>query len=234
MILVTGGSEGIGYACALAALQRTSTPVLVTGRSGAKLEQARARTPAALRDRLRTVVSDQSLRSDVDALIARIRAADAIDGAVLGVGVNPMYQDGPCRLHKLGTTTIETTIATNCTHTVLLTTALLDRFRRQRRGALVWIGSQAAGIGLPGAALYAATKAFLSGLARAAAREYAGHGIRVHVAHPGLVRTPRTVGVADAFATRHDVCVADPDDVGAFIIELLLDGDASVAEVDVP
>jgi NAD(P)-dependent dehydrogenase (short-subunit alcohol dehydrogenase family) len=130
MILLTGASEGIGFACALLALERTTSSILITGRSVAKLERARLRVPAHHRDRLLTMASDQSVRSDVDALVARIRDADAIEGAVLGVGVNPMYDEGPSRLHNLGQATIEATITTNCTHTLLLTTALLERFRR--------------------------------------------------------------------------------------------------------
>ena len=37
MILVTGASEGIGYACARLLLERSDGPVLITGRSEAKL-----------------------------------------------------------------------------------------------------------------------------------------------------------------------------------------------------
>ncbi|HSJ14803.1 MAG TPA: SDR family oxidoreductase [Longimicrobiales bacterium] len=232
MIVITGASEGIGFACALAALERTTGRVLITGRSAAKLERARDAVPRPARDRLLTMVSDQASRSDVTVLAARLRGAEPIEGAVLGVGVNPLYADGACRIHRLDAATVEATIATNCTHTLLLTAALLDGFRRRRAGALVLIGSQAAAAGLPGAALYSATKSFLGGLAGCAAHEYAGHGIRVHLVHPGVVRTPRTAAVADAFAARHGVPIAEPADVGDRIIELLLEGDPSEVEVD--
>jgi 3-oxoacyl-[acyl-carrier protein] reductase len=231
MILITGASEGIGLACALAALERTTGDVLVTGRSREKLDAAVTQVPAGSRGRLLTMVSDQACRSDVDELVTRVRTADRIDGAILGVGVNPLYDGGPCRIHRLDPDVVERTIATNCTHTVLLAAALLDRFRRQRRGALVWIGSQAAAAGMPGAALYAASKAFLGGLARCAASEYAAHGIRVHVAHPGLVRTPRTEALADAFSARQGVAVHAAADVGRQIVELLLGGDPAAVEV---
>jgi NAD(P)-dependent dehydrogenase (short-subunit alcohol dehydrogenase family) len=234
MILITGASEGIGFACALAVLERTTTTVLITGRSGAKLERARASVPAPARARLLTMVSDQSSRRDVDQLVGRLRAADAIEGAILGVGVNPLYEDGPCRIHRLSTERVESTIATNCTHTLILSAALLERFRGQRHGALVWIGSQATAAGMPGAALYTATKSFLSGLARSAAREYAGYGIRAHVAHPGPVRTPRTAAFTDRFADRHRLQVAEPADVGRPIVELLLGGAPWPVEVNLP
>ncbi|MGH2667582.1 MAG: SDR family oxidoreductase [Gemmatimonadales bacterium] len=232
MILVTGASEGIGFACAHALLERTPASVLITGRAAAKLDRARATVAAPLRDRLSTMACDQARGRDVEALVARLETVDAVEGAILAVGVNPAYAQGPRRIHALDAATIEATVRTNCTHTLLLTTALLDRFRRQRAGVLVWIGSQAPAAGLPGVGLYCATKSFLSGLARTAHNEYAGRGIRVHVAHPGIVRTPRTAAVADAFAARHGLRVAETPDVARQIVDLLLDGDPAAVEVN--
>jgi NAD(P)-dependent dehydrogenase (short-subunit alcohol dehydrogenase family) len=178
------------------------------------------------------MVCDQSRVDDVEALIARVRDAGTVTGAVLAVGVNPAYSSGACRIHGLDASTIEATVRTNCTHATLLTVAILERLRRQRSGALVWIGSQAAAVGLPGAALYCASKSFLSGLARAAHNEYARHGIRTYVAHPGLVRTPRTAAIADAFAQRHGLHVQDASDVARQIVDLFLDGDPNAVEVN--
>jgi short-subunit dehydrogenase len=232
MILVTGASEGIGLACARALLERTEATVLITGRSAAKLERARADVAAPLRQRLVTLACDQSRTADVEALIALLGASDVIEGAILTVGVNPLYSEGPRRIHALEAATIEATIRTNCTHTMLLTAALLGRFRRQGSGILVWIGSQAQAAGAPGAGLYCATKSFLSGLARAAHHEYARYGIRAHLAHPGLVRTPRTAEDADALALRYGLRVAEPFEVARQVVDLLLAGDGAVVEVD--
>lgn len=128
--------------------------------------------------------------------------------------------------------TIDATIRTNCTHVLRLSAALLGRFRRQRSGVLIWIGSQAARVGLPGGALYGATKAFLSGLAVSAHHEYAGRGVRVHLLHPGLVRTPRTAAVADGFAARHGLVVAEAADVARQVVDVFLAGDAASVEMD--
>lgn len=233
MILITGASEGIGYECARALLERTSAPVLLTGRCPEKLRSARESLPAPQRERMCARVCDQSDPGAVDRLIAELAAPEvAIEGAILTVGVNPRYQEGSRRLHDLDASTIDATIRTNCTHALRVSAALLGRFRRQRSGVLVWIGSQGARAGLPGAALYGATKAFLSGLAAAAHREYAGRGVRVHLLHPGLVRTPRTVAVADAFAARHGLVVAEAADVARRIVDVFLAGDPAAVEVD--
>jgi short-subunit dehydrogenase len=233
MIVITGASEGIGYACAKAVLERTAEPILLTGRGAQKLQSARETLARAHRERVQTRVSDHGDAAAVNELIATLTAPGVtLDGAVLTVGANPLYSERPARLHTLDQATIESTIRTNCTHTLYLAAALLGLFRRQRRGVLILIGSQAGRIGLPGAAVYCATKTFLSGLAITAHREYAGRGVRVHLLHPGLVRTPRTAGVADAFAARHGLVVSEAGDVARRVVDVLLAGEGAEVEMD--
>ena len=231
MILVTGASEGIGLACAHALLQRTDQQILITGRDRGKLDRAGEPLRPKLRERLLTEISDQSRRDNVDALIASISGAPAMTGAILAVGVNPLYREGPRRIHKVEADTIEETIRTNCTHTFLLARALLERFYEQGSGVLLLVGSRAAA-GFPGAATYAASKSFLTGFAHSASQEYARHGVRVHLVHPGVVRTPRTSETADTFAARHGVRVAEPSDTARAIVDLFLEGAAESVEVN--
>jgi len=233
MIVITGASEGIGYECAKALLERTSASVLVTGRCAEKLQRAREALPAPQRDRLRTRVCDQGDPRAVDELLTLLASPDeSLEGAILTVGVNPLYREGPRRLHALDAGTIDDTIRINCTHTLRITAAVLERFRRQRAGVLIWIGSQAARHGVPGAALYGATKAFLSGLAVATDHEYADRGVRVHLLHPGVVRTPRTLAVADAFGARHGRPVAEACDVARQVVDVFLTGESAAVEMN--
>ena len=233
MILLTGASQGIGFACAKALLERTPSEVMITGRSEARLRSARDGVPASCRERLLLRVCDQASASDVAALTVMLRdPRTALTGAILGVGVNPMYREGPQRLHRLAASTIDDTVRTNCTHTLLITAGILERLRKQAGGVLLWIGSQAPKAGLAGAALYCATKSFLSGLARAARNEYAGRGVRVQLLNPALVRTPRTVGVVDEFAAAHGLRVAEAEEIGNRIVDAYLSSDPGAAEVD--
>jgi len=223
MILVTGASQGIGYECARALLARTDTTVLITGRCADRLAAARARLPKTLRERLLTRVCDQGCRRDVEELGTHLGSDSVgLEGAILNVGINPAFLEGPRRLHTVPAATIEDTVRTNCTHLLLLTTAVLDRLWARRAGSVVWIGSQAPVVGLRGAAVYCATKSFLSGLARAAHNEYAARGIRVHLLHPALVRTPRTAATVDRFAATHGLAVHAADEVAAAIVDSYL------------
>lgn len=233
MILITGASQGIGYECAKALLARTKSTVMITGRSVSGLERARNGVPRSQRDRLLLRASDQSCSDDVDGLCAELSdTATPLEGAILGVGTNPMYTEGPRRLHTLDSATMDAVIRTNCTHTMRLTGVILKRLHGQRTGVLIWIGSQAYLTGLPGAGLYCATKAFLSGLAHTAHNEYAKHGVRVHLLNPGLVRTPRTAGIIDGFAARHDRVVEAAGDVAARMVSIFLSSGQEPVEVD--
>ena len=111
------------------------------------------------------------------------------------------------------------------------TTAVLDRLWARRAGTVVWIGSQAPAVGLRGAAVYCATKSFLSGLARAAHHEYAARGIRVQLLHPALVRTPRTAAIVDSFAATHGLAIHTAGEVAGTIVDRYLGATDGAVEV---
>ena len=64
------------------------------------------------------------------------------------------------------------------------------RAMRETGGAIVNVTSRAALVGLPGSAVYGASKGALESLTRGAAIELAPHGIRVNSVAPGLTETP--------------------------------------------
>jgi 3-oxoacyl-[acyl-carrier protein] reductase len=69
--------------------------------------------------------------------------------------------------------------------------------REQRRGSIVNMSSISGKVGLIGQTNYSAAKAGIVGLAKAAAKELAHHGVRVNAIQPGLIRSPMTDGMRE-------------------------------------
>jgi len=100
-----------------------------------------------------------------------------------------------------------------------------------RRGSVVAISSVNATHAVPGQPHYAAAKAGVSGLVRAAAVELAPAGIRVNAIAPGVIETPMTAERLGDPALRREVLARVPTgqhglpaDVAAAVAYLLSDG----------
>jgi NAD(P)-dependent dehydrogenase (short-subunit alcohol dehydrogenase family) len=64
-------------------------------------------------------------------------------------------------------------------------------------GAIVNVSTMVAGFGVPGMALYGASKAAIELLTKALAAEYGPRGVRVNAVSPGPTRTPGTSAMGD-------------------------------------
>lgn len=232
MYLITGASQGIGFECARALLERTSSRVLITARRQAGLLAARQSLGGLLASRLDVLACDQSLAVDVQRLLETVDAsAVPLLGAVLNVGMNPRHVEGPRRLHQLSLATIHETVVTNCTHLAYLSGQILKRLRGRPGACVVWVGSLSADLAPPGSGIYSATKSFLTGLVRTADHEYGPRGVRVHLVHPGPTRTPRIARHLRGARPTLPLAVREASDVGARIADLLLDGSQVEREI---
>jgi len=88
-------------------------------------------------------------------------------------------------------------IATNLTGAFAFLRAFARAFLKQRSGRIINISSIAALIGNAGQANYAASKAGLIGLTKAAAREFAPRGITVNAIAPGFIETDMTAELSE-------------------------------------
>ena len=185
-VLVTGASRGIGRGIAT-----------VLGAAGARVAGLATRL-ANLDDTRTAVEAEGSEFLALEGDIADPRTATAaveqvagkwgsVDGLVANAGIT---RDG--LLMRMAEEDFETVVRTNLGGAFHFLKAVTRPMMRARSGRVVFIGSVVARTGNPGQANYAAAKAGLHGLARAAALELGSRGITVNVVAPGFVRTDMT------------------------------------------
>ncbi|MFI1838467.1 SDR family NAD(P)-dependent oxidoreductase [Streptomyces olivaceoviridis] len=83
--------------------------------------------------------------------------------------------------------------AVNVRAPFLLTALIAEKMAAAGGGSIVNVSSTAAGLGMPGMAVYGATKAALESLTRAWAAEFAASNVRVNAVAPGPMRTSKVV-----------------------------------------
>jgi NAD(P)-dependent dehydrogenase (short-subunit alcohol dehydrogenase family) len=192
VVLITGALSGIGRATALA-YAKQGAKLIVSGRradAGAQLE-AELRKLGAEADFVTADVSrEDDVRKLVEATVARFGRLD--------IAVNNAGNEGSGG--PITGQTVENYKAifdTNVLGVFLGLKYQLPVMLAQGSGSVVNISSIAGQIGLPGAALYVASKHAVDGLTKSAALEVAAAGVRVNSAAPGPVDTPmldRVVG----------------------------------------
>lgn len=125
------------------------------------------------------------------------------------------------RIHNLSTEDWDRVISVNLLGAVHAVRAAVPVMRRQHSGSIVLTASVAGMTAWSHAAPYCATKAAVIELAKVAALEYAGEGIRVNCVCPGTFRSAIHEGLPpealDAIAGRHPLGLGAADDlVGAY------------------
>ncbi len=215
VVLITGGSRGIGLACAqrfkalgdhVAVTYNSSPPP--TGFFGVKC--------------------DVTSTEQVDAAFAAVEAefGGAVEVLVSNAGVT---RDG--LLLRMSEDDFASVIDANLTAAYRVTKRAARGMLKARRGRIVLMSSVVGLLGAAGQANYAASKAGLVGLARSLARELGSRGITVNVVAPGPVETDMTAALGD---DRMEAIVqavplgraATPDEI-AGVVSFLASADAA-------
>jgi short-subunit dehydrogenase len=183
---VTGASSGLGRALA-AALAREGVFVGVAARREDELRDL----AMGIIDRGGRARSYPLDVSDVDATTATLKRADeemeGIDLVIANAGVSNHCWGG-----KLTYAECADIIAINVRGAVATLTALLPTMVVRGRGHLVGVSSLAQYRGLPSAAAYSASKAFLSTFLEGLRVDLQGTNVDITDLRPGFVRTPLT------------------------------------------
>lgn len=178
--LVTGGSRGIGLACARR-LQRDGYRVAVTWRTArpSPLEGPGGTQP------LVAVNCDVTDPADLERAFDEVEAElGAVEVLVCSAGITD-----DTLLLRMTDERWSRVIDTNLTAVFRACKRASAKMLRARFGRIVLVSSVVALAGSPGQTNYAASKAGLIGFARSLARELAGRNITCNVVTPGLVST---------------------------------------------
>lgn len=177
--LVTGATSGIGLATARR-LHAEGAQVIVTGRDERKLDA----TVEELGDRVLAVRGDVADPADLDALITAIRARfDRLDVLVANAGIGSFQPSSEVTEEEF-----DRVVGINFKGVFFTVQKALPLL--PDHAAIVLNASWALHRGVPGAALYSATKAAVHNLARTLAAELAPRRIRVNSVSPGYIETP--------------------------------------------
>ena len=182
--LVTGSTSGIGQAIAQA-FAREGAEVVVTGRNEqrgkAVVETIRAAGGTAI-----FLSADLTTKAEVDRLAREAtEALGHIDILVNNAGI---AAGGPTA--KVDEATFDAVVMMNVKAPYYLTAALAPQMAERGAGKIINITTMAAHIGMPGLALYGATKAALTLLTKSWTAEFGRSGVNVNAIAPGPTRTP--------------------------------------------
>ena len=174
--LITGGTAGIGLACARL-LAREGATVIITGRDPQRGKAAAARIDGSVR----FVQADLADMASVQSLIEQAGDTDILVNNAAGF---------PAALTvDQNLATFETTFDTNVRGLYFLTAGLVRAMLERGYGSVVNVTTMVAAKGVPGAGVYSASKAAVESLTRTWAAEFSPRGIRVNSVAPGPTRT---------------------------------------------
>lgn len=188
--LVTGGSRGIGRACAVA-LARAGAQVAITYAGNQAAAQETLAQIEKLGGKARAYRSDagdtKACAEVVDQVVKELGRLDVLVNNA-GVAVDGLVM-------RVKDEDWDKQLDTNLKGAFALIRAASRTMMKQRGGSIVNLTSVVGEMGNGGQAAYAASKAGLIGLTKSVARELASRNIRCNAVSPGFIDTDMTAKI---------------------------------------
>ena len=224
VVVVTGGSRGIGRATAMAFARESCRLVLVhldpdDTAADETLNMISNTGSTAEAHRM-----DVSSRANVEALFQDVlERFGGVDVLINNAGITR-----DTLLMRMSEEDWDEVLAVNLKSVFNCTHAVLQSMIKRRTGSIVSISSVVGQIGNAGQANYAASKAGILGFTKSVAREAAPRGVRVNAVAPGFIDTDMTKNlpqkVKDGFMTQVPLGrIGQPEDVAEAVYWLCSD-----------
>src|SRR6266436_1079239 len=191
--LVTGASQGIGHACALA-LAREGASIAVAARNQQKLDELVAQIAAAggkASAFVMDVADEEQVKSGIKSALGQFGKIDIL--------VNNAGITRDQLVMRMKRADWDAVIQTNLTSAYLCTQQVTSSMLKQRWGRIINIASVFGQMGQAGQANYSASKAGLIGLTMAIARELGSRNITCNAVAPGFIETAMTEVLGEEF-----------------------------------
>ncbi|MHB8438396.1 MAG: 3-oxoacyl-ACP reductase FabG [Acidimicrobiales bacterium] len=234
VVLVTGGSRGIGLGCARR-FQRAGMRVAITYRNAAPGDLAPPQSSASHATDLLAVHCDVTSPESVESAFTEIeKALGPVEVLVANAGITKDQL-----LLRMGEDAWRDVIDTDLTGVYRVVRRALGPMVKAHRGRIVVVSSVVAFLGSAGQVNYAAAKAGLVGLARSLAREVGSRNITVNVVAPGVVDTDMIAALAPSRVEQLVAMVplgraATPDEVAATVAFLASDDATYITGAVIP
>jgi NAD(P)-dependent dehydrogenase (short-subunit alcohol dehydrogenase family) len=184
VVLVAGGTGGLGRAVTLAFLEE-GAKAIVTYRAQKEfdaLQGAAGANGSRLEGNIVDVTDEAAVRQLIEKIVGKHRRLDAMVNTVGGYS-------GGTKLWELETKVFDQMLAANLRSGYALARAAVRAMLKEGRGAIVNVAAKAAVDHAGGAAAYAASKSAAVALLDSLAADLKGTGVRVNTILPSIIDT---------------------------------------------